>query len=60
MAAIADDVTVLADHTKIGVDTMVRTVFPDRITHVVTDSHAPSDELDGLRAAGVTVHVAEV
>ncbi|HEX6343437.1 DeoR/GlpR family DNA-binding transcription regulator [Umezawaea sp.] len=59
MAAIADDVAVLADHTKIGVDTMVQTVAPDRIAHVVTDTGAPAAELDRLRAAGVAVHVAE-
>jgi DeoR/GlpR family transcriptional regulator of sugar metabolism len=58
MAAIADEVVVVADHTKIGVNTMVQTVPPERIAHVVTDDAAPSAELDALRDAGARVHVA--
>ena len=58
MAAIADEVVVVADHTKIGVDTMVQTVAPEHITHVVTDRGADPDELAGLRAAGAEVHIA--
>ena len=59
MAAIADEVVVLADHTKIGVDTMVQTVAPGGIAHVVTDKGADPGELERLRAAGAEVHVAE-
>ncbi|WP_199442076.1 DeoR/GlpR family DNA-binding transcription regulator [Umezawaea beigongshangensis] len=60
MASIADEVVVLADHTKIGVDTMLQTVPVDRITHVVTDGHADPAELEGFRSRGVRVLVAEV
>lgn len=60
MAAIAEEVVVMADHTKIGVNTMVQTVGPRDITHVVTDSRAPADELDRLRAVGAVVHLADL
>jgi DeoR/GlpR family transcriptional regulator of sugar metabolism len=56
----AQDVVVLADHTKLGVDTMVQTVAPEAITHLVTDSLADEDVLDRLRSVGVQVHVAPV
>ncbi len=56
----AQDVVVLADHTKLGVDTMVQTVAPDAITHLVTDSLADPVVLDRLRSLGVQVHVAPV
>jgi DeoR/GlpR family transcriptional regulator of sugar metabolism len=55
----SDQVTVLVDHTKIGVATMVRTVPTQRIDLVVTDASADADELAALRAAGVEVRVAE-
>lgn len=58
MAATAQEVVVLADHTKIGVDTMVQTVPAGRIAHLVTDDRTSAEELDPLRAAGITVHVA--
>jgi DeoR/GlpR family transcriptional regulator of sugar metabolism len=60
MASIADEVVVLADRTKIGVDTMLQTVPVDRITHVVTDGGADPAELEGFRSRGVRVLVAEV
>ncbi|MGX7824601.1 DeoR/GlpR family DNA-binding transcription regulator [Actinokineospora sp. 24-640] len=60
MAAIADEVAVIADHTKIGVNTMVQTVAPGEIAHVFTDSRAPAEELDRLRAAGAVVHLAHL
>jgi DeoR/GlpR family transcriptional regulator of sugar metabolism len=50
---------VLADHTKVGVDTMVQTVAPDRIDHLVTDDAAPRDVLDELSGRGVRLHVAQ-
>ena len=56
----AQDVVVLADHTKLGVDTMVQTVAPTAITHLVTDDGADPLVLDQLRSLGVQVHVAEV
>ncbi|MBP2473391.1 DeoR/GlpR family transcriptional regulator of sugar metabolism [Crossiella equi] len=58
MADTADEVVVLADHTKIGVDTMVQTVPPESITHLVTDGAAEGAELAALRSLGVQVHVA--
>lgn len=60
--AIADaaaEVVVLADHTKLGVDTMCQTVPPDRLNHVVTDWQADEALLDRLRERGVAVHVAQ-
>jgi len=58
LAEAAEEVVVLADHTKIGVDTMVQTVPPDRIDHLVTDEGAPRDVLDELAARGVRLHIA--
>ena len=58
LARAAQEVVVLADRTKIGVDTMVQTVATGRIAHLVTDSGADPDVLDQLRTIGVTVHVA--
>ncbi|MBX6768949.1 MAG: DeoR family transcriptional regulator, partial [Actinomadura rubrobrunea] len=60
LAAAAEEVVVLADHTKIGVDTMVQTVPAERIDHLVTDEHAPQEELDELSARGVRLHVARL
>ncbi|MCO1574818.1 DeoR/GlpR family DNA-binding transcription regulator [Crossiella sp. SN42] len=57
MASAADEIVVLADHTKIGVDTMVQTVPPESITHLVTDGAADAAELAALRSLGVQVHV---
>ncbi|MDP9395861.1 MAG: DeoR/GlpR family DNA-binding transcription regulator [Actinomycetota bacterium] len=58
MVGGAQEVVVLADHTKIGAETMVQTVPPGEITHLVTDDRAPSEELVELRRLGVAVHVA--
>lgn len=60
LARAANDVVVLADHTKVGVDTMCQTVPPERITHLVTDAVADRRELARLAEAGTTIHVAEV
>lgn len=51
----AQEVVVLADHTKLGVDTMFQTVPPERISRLVTDEQADRDQLDGLRTHGVEV-----
>jgi DeoR/GlpR family transcriptional regulator of sugar metabolism len=59
MANTANEVVVLADSTKIGVDTMVRTVPTSGITHVVTDAAASAAEVAALQAAGVQVHIAK-
>jgi len=58
MARAGYQVIVLADHTKLGVRTAVRTVPTGEMTHVVTDDASPAHELDALREAGVDVHVA--
>lgn len=51
----AQEVVVLADHTKLGVDTMFQTVPPERIRRLVTDDQADPDQLDGLRTHGAEV-----
>jgi len=58
IARTAQEIVVLADHTKLGIDTMVQTVPVDRMAHVVTDEAADAELLAALRAAGVAVHVA--
>ena len=58
IAAAAYQLVVLADHTKLGVRTAVRTVATDAITHVVTDDASPAPDVEALRAAGVDVQVA--
>ena len=57
-AAAAERVIVLADHTKIGVETMIQTVPPGRIDVLVTDDLADAAELASLRQQGVEVLVA--
>lgn len=58
IAACAQEVVVLSDHTKVGVDTMFQTVPVAGIGHLVTDELADQDVLAQFRAAGVTTHVA--
>ena len=58
IAAAAQQVVVLADHTKIGVETMFQTVATPQISHLVTDDEADPATVDSLAAAGVQVHVA--
>ncbi|WLQ35902.1 DeoR/GlpR family DNA-binding transcription regulator [Streptomyces castrisilvae] len=59
----AAEVVVLADHTKLGSDTMFQTVPTDLITHLVTDEPAAHDdraasELQALADQGVQIAVA--
>lgn len=58
LAACAQDVVVLADHTKIGVDTMYQTIPVDSIRHLVTDDLADQAVLSRLADSGVQIHVA--
>ncbi len=58
MVSAAEEVVVLADHTKVGVNTMVQTVPPALIAHLVCDDHADPVVLAALRANRVQVHVA--
>jgi DeoR/GlpR family transcriptional regulator of sugar metabolism len=60
LAASAEEVVVLADHTKIGVNTMVQTVPAEQIDHLVTGDAAAQDELHELSARGVRIHVARL
>lgn len=55
----ATETVVLADHTKLGVDTMCRTVPTDHITHLVTDWQADRSIVQAFREHGVEVHIAE-
>ena len=58
LAAAARQVVVLADHTKIGRETMCQTVPTERIDVLITTPGADVQALDELRAAGVDVVVA--
>ncbi|MFL1378601.1 MULTISPECIES: DeoR/GlpR family DNA-binding transcription regulator [unclassified Nocardiopsis] len=60
LAGCAEETVVLADHTKIGADTMVATVPPEEIAHLVTDSSADPEVLMTLEETGALVHVAVV
>lgn len=56
----ARDVVVLADHTKLGVESTYRVAPTARITHLVTDDAPDTSAIESLRARGVAVHVAPV
>lgn len=56
----AQEILVLADHAKLGVDAMFQTVPLERISHLVTDELADRGLLAELTAAGVEVHIASV
>jgi DeoR/GlpR family transcriptional regulator of sugar metabolism len=58
LVASAGRVVVLADHTKVGVETMSLTVETSDIDCVITDDLADKDEVARLRDAGVEVLVA--
>ena len=59
LVASAQQVIVLADHTKIGRETMCQTVPTDRIDILITDPKADPATLCALVAAGVEVLVAD-
>lgn len=59
----ANEVVVLADHTKLGTDTMFQTVPPEAMTRLVTDEPAGHDdraatELQALADQGVQLSLA--
>jgi DeoR family fructose operon transcriptional repressor len=60
IAGAAQQVIVLADHTKIGQETMCQTVPSERVSTLITDSGADRAQLEASRAAGITVRIAEV
>jgi DeoR family fructose operon transcriptional repressor len=59
LVAAARQVVVLADHTKLGRDTMCQTVPTERIDVLITDSGADQAAVRALRENGVDVLVAE-
>jgi DeoR family fructose operon transcriptional repressor len=58
MMAAGRQVVVLADHTKLGRDTMCQTVPGDRIDILVTDERADADVVRRLRDEGIDVRIA--
>lgn len=54
----AQQVVVLADHTKIGRQAMFQTVSADRIDILITDDAANPDEVARLRDIGIDVRIA--
>jgi DeoR/GlpR family transcriptional regulator of sugar metabolism len=59
-ASAAQQVVVLADHTKIGQDTMCQTVPVARVQILITDDESDPTEIASIREAGVDVRVAHV
>jgi DeoR/GlpR family transcriptional regulator of sugar metabolism len=58
IARSVDELVVLADSSKLGVESTYQTAPPEQISHLITDSAADPRVLDGLRARGVIVHIA--
>jgi DeoR/GlpR family transcriptional regulator of sugar metabolism len=58
LAAAGKQVVVLADHTKIGRETMCQTVPSERIDTLITSPGADPTALEELRAGGIDVVVA--
>ncbi|MEU4423187.1 DeoR/GlpR family DNA-binding transcription regulator [Actinoplanes sp. NPDC024001] len=58
LMAAGQQVVVLADHTKLGRETMCQTVPPERIDVLVTDQAADGEMVERLRATGIDIHVA--
>ena len=58
LMAAGRQVVVLADRTKLGLDTMCQTVPTSRIDVLVTDSGADPEVCQLLAAAGIDVHAA--
>ena len=52
IAAASRQIVVLADHSKIGLETMCQTVSPERIDILITDSRADPREVRHLTTAG--------
>jgi DeoR family fructose operon transcriptional repressor len=58
MMAAGSQVVVLADHTKLGRDTMCQTVPSNRMDVLVTDTAADREVVRRLRARGIDVRLA--
>ena len=57
LAGTATRIVVLADHTKVGVEAVTRTIPTSAIDVVITDDRADPGEVQRLRDAGVEVTV---
>ncbi|EGL13309.1 MULTISPECIES: DeoR/GlpR family DNA-binding transcription regulator [unclassified Paenibacillus] len=55
MVAISDEVFLLADHSKFGLQSFAHVASWERIGHVITDSATSADSLEVLREKGVKV-----
>lgn len=53
----AQEVYILADHTKIGKSSSFTSCGIEKVKHLITDELAPEAELEKLRACGVQVHI---
>jgi DeoR/GlpR family transcriptional regulator of sugar metabolism len=60
IAAASRQIVVLADHSKIGHETMCQTVPTERIDVLITDSRVDPREVRLLSAAGIDVRCAQV
>lgn len=49
----------LADHSKLGIETLYRVAPLDALDTLVTDAHATAEQLDPIRELGIDVLVAE-
>ena len=58
MVGSAQEVVVLVDHSKLGVETTYRVAPIARITHLVTDDVPDTSVIKRLSSLGVDVHVA--
>ena len=50
------DVYLLADHTKIGMNSSFTSSPSEKIKYLITDGEAPEEALEEIRARGVTVY----
>lgn len=53
----AQDVYIMADHTKIGRNSSFTSCGIEKVQHLITDELAPEEELEQLRACGVKIHI---
>jgi DeoR/GlpR family transcriptional regulator of sugar metabolism len=58
MVGSAHEVIVLADHSKLGVETTYQVAPITRIDHLVTDDAPDTSVIESLQARGVRVHIA--
>ena len=53
----AQEVYILADHTKIGKNSSFTSCGIEKVQHLITDELASEEELEKLRASGVQIHI---